>query len=200
VAGFAAVVLAGGGATRLGGVAKPALPVGGRPLLLRVLDAAAGASTRVVVGPPELAALLPPGVTLTREHPPGGGPVAGVAAGVRVLPAAAAHVAVLSADLPFLTATVLSGLSAAVRGGVDAAVLLDGSGRPQWLCSVWRRQGLERRLSAVGEPAGVRVRDLVGDAAVRQVAVPAGAVPPPWFDCDTEDDIRRAEEWLHDPR
>ena len=39
---FAAVVLAGGAAPRMGGAAKPAVRVGGTPLLTRVLDAAVG--------------------------------------------------------------------------------------------------------------------------------------------------------------
>ena len=49
---FAAVVLAGGAARRLGGAPKPARTVAGVPLLTRVLDAVAAADVRVVVGPP----------------------------------------------------------------------------------------------------------------------------------------------------
>jgi len=194
---FAAVVLAGGDARRLGGATKPALPVGGRPMLLRVLDAAPADSPRVVVGPPTLRPLLPDGVVLTQEQPPGGGPVAGLAAGVRAVPDGIAQVAVLSADLPFLTAEVLSGLCAARADGAEVAVLLDGSGRPQWLCAVWRSDALRRRLGAVGPTEGVRMRDLVGDATVRPVSVPDQPGPPPWFDCDTDEDLRRAEEWTH---
>src|SRR3954468_9055653 len=59
---YAAVVLAGGRAARMGGQAKPQLDVGGRPMLATVLAAVADARPRVVVGPPQ-------GV------PPGGGGV-----------------------------------------------------------------------------------------------------------------------------
>src|SRR5690606_25483675 len=151
---FAAVVLAGGAARRLGGAAKPARLVGGRPLLLRVLDATAGADPIIVVGPPALAPLLPAGVALVQEQPAGGGPVAGLDAGVRLVRAGRAQVAVLSADLPFLTPAVLHGLSVRLSAGGDVAVLLDDSGQPQWLCAVWSRAALGRRLSAVGDPAG----------------------------------------------
>ncbi|MYU19520.1 NTP transferase domain-containing protein, partial [Streptomyces sp. SID8361] len=48
---YDAVILAGGAARRLGGVDKPALRVGGRALLDRVLDACRGAGRTVVVGP-----------------------------------------------------------------------------------------------------------------------------------------------------
>lgn len=47
---FDAIILAGGRGSRLGGVDKGALPVGGRALLDRVLDAARAAERVVVVG------------------------------------------------------------------------------------------------------------------------------------------------------
>ncbi|PWU56748.1 hypothetical protein DLE60_25700, partial [Micromonospora globispora] len=43
VTAYAAVVLTGGAARRMGGVDKPARPVGGRPMLHRVLAAVAAA-------------------------------------------------------------------------------------------------------------------------------------------------------------
>ena len=196
--GLAAVVLAGGAALRLGGRAKPALPVGGRPMVLRVLDAVGAASPRIVVGPPELAPLLPPGVRLTRETPAGGGPVAGIAAGVRLLDVDATEVAVVSSDLPFLTPTVVGGLRAGLAASADVAVLVDDTGREQWLCAVWRRSALARCLTAVDPPAGRRVRDLVGGVAVHRLSVPVGSGPPPWFDCDTDEDLVSAEEWMTD--
>ncbi|MGH3739543.1 MAG: molybdenum cofactor guanylyltransferase, partial [Micromonosporaceae bacterium] len=80
--GYAAIVLAGGAARRLGGADKPGLAVAGRSLLSRVLDAVADAYPRIVVGPPRQ---LPGDVILTREQPPGGGPVAALAAGLAAL-------------------------------------------------------------------------------------------------------------------
>ncbi|PBO19632.1 molybdenum cofactor guanylyltransferase, partial [Streptomyces albidoflavus] len=49
---FDAVVLAGGGARRLGGVDKPGLRVGGRALIDRVLAACGQARMTVVVAAP----------------------------------------------------------------------------------------------------------------------------------------------------
>jgi molybdopterin-guanine dinucleotide biosynthesis protein A len=195
---FAAVVLAGGAARRMGGVAKPLLRVGGRPMLARVLDATAAARRRIVVGPPELGPALPAGVLRVQEEPPGGGPVAAIAVAVPMLPADGSHVAVISGDLPFLTPAVLSGLAQrlADAGDADLAVLLDESGARQWLCSMWRRSALERRLAAIGAADGARVRDLVGDAEVRDMVIAVRSGPPPWFDCDTDSDIRQAEEWI----
>ncbi|MEU6735450.1 DUF6457 domain-containing protein [Streptomyces physcomitrii] len=81
---FDAVVLAGGGARRLGGADKPGLRVGGRRLLDRVLTACAAAERTVVVAAPR-PTVRP--VRWTREEPPGSGPVAALAAGLRALDA-----------------------------------------------------------------------------------------------------------------
>ncbi|MBM0207341.1 nucleotidyltransferase family protein, partial [Micromonospora sp. STR1s_5] len=61
---YAAVVLAGGAARRMGGVDKPALPVGGRPMRDRVLAAVTDATPRVVVGATHA---VPAGVRVVRE-------------------------------------------------------------------------------------------------------------------------------------
>ena len=200
VSEFAAVVLAGGAARRMGGAAKPSVPVGGVPLLARVLEAAADARPRIVVGPLELTPLLPHGVSLTVEQPPYGGPVAALAAGVGLLEPTTDDVAVLAADLPFLDRTVLFGLRRALAGepDADAAVLLDADGRAQWLCAVWRLPALASRLRGFGDPYHRAMRDLVEGAAVVRVPAPTPDGPPVWFDCDTEDDVRRAEEWARE--
>ena len=109
-AGYDAVVLAGGAARRLGGADKPAVRVGGRPLLDRVLAACTGAASTVVVAEPRPTARS---VIWAREDPPGGGPLAALAAGLRHT--SAEHVVVLSADLPFLDEETVSRLLAVLR-------------------------------------------------------------------------------------
>src|SRR3954451_22611863 len=96
---YDAVVHPGGRGGPLGGVDKPALRVGSTSLLDRVLAAVRDASSVVVVGPLR-ATELP--VAWVREEPPGGGPVAALAAGLPLV--TAPLVAVLAADLPFLDA------------------------------------------------------------------------------------------------
>lgn len=191
---YAAMVLAGGAGRRIGGPAKPALPVAGRPMLHRVLAAVADAAPRIVVGPPGLP--LPPGIAArTQEQPPGGGPVAGTAAGLALLPPEAGYVALLAADLPLLTTAAVRELRrAASAGDLDGAVYVDGAGRPQWLCGVWRTGVLRSRLASLpGGPAGVPLWKLLGELPVARVSATGGG-PPPWWDCDTDADLRRAEE------
>ncbi|TDC64155.1 bifunctional protein IspD/ispF [Micromonospora sp. KC207] len=197
MADWAAVVLAGGAARRMGGVDKAGVPIGGRPMRDRVLDAVVDADVRVVVGP---AGPVPMGVRSTRESPPGGGPVAAVAAGLSLLPAGTPTVALLAADLPLLTRDAMRLLRDQLADpAVDGACLVDLDGRRQHLCGVWRvaplRVALDRLAAARGGSLdGASVRALLAGLAVRDVPWP-GAGPPPWFDCDTDEDVRRAEEW-----
>ncbi|MBA2552884.1 MAG: molybdenum cofactor guanylyltransferase [Geodermatophilaceae bacterium] len=188
---YGAIVLAGGRARRLAGRSKPELRLGGRRLLDLVLDAVPDADPRIVVGP-EMD--LPPNLQRVREEPAGGGPVAGLAAGLAVLGQDVEMVAVLAADLPFLTRPVISALSERVA---DGAVLVDDSGRDQLLIGVWRVGALRLAVAALPGVDGASLRALVARLDVARVSwdVPAGT-PPPWWDCDSAEDLRQAKEWL----
>ncbi len=186
------MVLAGGRGRRLGGPAKPVLPVAGTPMLLRVLSAAAAAEPRIVVGPPELAEVLPAGVRLTWERPPGGGPVAAMAAGLDLVERG--PVAVLAADLPLLSPMALDRLRTAL-GAADGVVYVDGAGRRQWLCGMWRLSPLRARLGVMaraGPLAGRSLGSVLGDLRVAVVAGAEGEQPP-WYDCDTPEELSAAE-------
>jgi molybdopterin-guanine dinucleotide biosynthesis protein A len=194
-------VLAGGQARRLGGADKPGVTVGGRTLAEHVVDAAAQASSVVVVGPerPELRLLRASGgLRFVREDPPGAGPVAALRRGIAEV--REPWVAVLAADLPFLRAQTLYELLTAGRNAVSSAspssgaILADAEGRPQWLAGCWRTTAL---LAALATHRGDSLRGLFAPLRPAQltVKVPAGE-PPPWLDCDTADDIRAAQEWF----
>lgn len=167
---YDAVVLAGGQGRRLGGAAKPDVVVAGRRLLDHALDAVAGAARRVVVGPESCARQ---GVLRTLEEPPGGGPVAGVDAGLAALGGDAAEtVVVLACDVP-RAAGLVPRLLAALADAPDAdgAVAHDGDHR-QHLVAAYRRAALVAALAALRADGGVRdrsVRRLV--AALRLVDV-----------------------------
>ncbi|SCE75770.1 Molybdopterin-guanine dinucleotide biosynthesis protein A [Micromonospora purpureochromogenes] len=209
VTAYAAVVLAGGAARRMGGRDKPALPVGGTPMRERVLAAVADAAPRILVGPADA---VPGDVLVTRERPPGGGPVAATAAGLALLPPDTTTVALLAADLPLLTREAVGVLLRAlhpepdaaspggpVADGPDGVCLVDDRGRRQPLCGVWRAAALRDALARLvgcrgGTPDGASMRELLAELRVRDLAW-SGSGPPPWFDCDTDSDVRRAEEW-----
>lgn len=199
MAGYAAIVLAGGAARRMGGVDKPSVLVAGRSMRDRVLAAVADADVRIVVGPP---GPVPAGVRVAREDPPGGGPVAAVAAGLALLPSSVTVVAVLAGDLPLLTGRAIGALRHRLADAdppADGVCFVDDEGRRQSLCGVWRVSALRAalgRLAAArgGSVAGASLRTLLAEVTVAELRW-SGDGPPPWFDCDTDEDVRRAEEW-----
>ncbi|WP_329382532.1 molybdenum cofactor guanylyltransferase [Streptomyces sp. NBC_01351] len=182
---YDAIVLAGGAARRLGGADKPALSVGGRTLLDRVLDACRDAGTTVVVGGRHPTSRP---VRWTREDPPGTGPVAALDAGLRET--TAELVLVLSADLPFLDRdTVRTLLNAPGGNGWDGAMLRDADGRDQPLVAAYRAEPLRREIALLatehGSLGGLPLRALTAELDLAHV----DAAPLASFDCDTWEDL-----------
>lgn len=178
------VVLAGGAGSRLGGVDKPGLDLGGRSSLDRVLDAVTGAGRIVVVGP-ERATAHP--VRWAREDPPGSGPLAGLRAG---LPLVAADVVVLlAADLPLLDAATVGRLVAAVPPD-GAALLVDAEGHEQYLLGAYDRAALVAAVAEVDPHRGIK--HVVARLAVVQVPDESGAA----VDVDTWADVEAVRRRL----
>jgi molybdopterin-guanine dinucleotide biosynthesis protein A len=176
-----AVVLTGGGSRRLGGQDKTRLQVGGRSLLDRVLAALPAAAEAVVVGP-EHDVVRP--ARFVREDPPGGGPVAALAAGLAAV--TGERVWLLAGDLPFLTPAALAELARH-----PAAMAVDAEGRDQPLLSCWDTAALRGALPA--QVQGAALRPVLGRLDVERVSLPGH--PPPWFDCDTPEALEQARAW-----
>ncbi|WP_159103260.1 NTP transferase domain-containing protein [Tsukamurella sp. 1534] len=176
----AAVIVAGGGAHRLG-ADKPELEVGGRRLLDAAIDAVAGART-VVVGPPRS---VPDHVAVVRETPPRGGPVAAIAAALEAVPREAATIAVLAADLPEVAPSDIARLAALrAASGAPVALAEDFRGRPQYLLAVWDAGALRSAVASLDGPEGAPVRALLPPDAPR--------LRLPLADVDTPEDLGRA--------
>jgi molybdenum cofactor guanylyltransferase len=188
---YTAVVLAGGKAARLGGQPKPQLRVGERTMLATVLAAVDDAQQRIVVGPPQP---CPDDVRRVREQPPGGGPVAALRAGLAEV--ATDVVALLAADLPFLTGGLVTELRA--RLAADGVIVVDDGGRDQYLLGVWRTAALRSATADVRGPTPLR-RVLAGLAVTRHRPSVEPGAPPPWTDCDTPADLARARAAVAPP-
>jgi molybdopterin-guanine dinucleotide biosynthesis protein A len=180
----------------MGGSDKPSEVVAGRSMRDRVLDAVGAADPRVVVGG---SVEVPAGVGYTREEPAGGGPVAAVAAGLAMVGDDASEVAVVAGDLPLLTADAVAILRRRLSTA-EGALFVDRNGRRQLLCGVWRAESLRRRLGDMASDRGGGMRG----PSMRVLVEPLDTVEvewaedglPPWFDCDTDDDLRKVREWL----
>ena len=217
------LILAGGEARRLDGADKPMVEIGGWTLLDRVIEAcveavhaarsrgtdageiASAHATRdsspdsvIVIGPKRPTRHV---VTWVREDPPGGGPVAAIAAGLAVC--RTPDVGVFAADLPFLSAATIHSLwtTLADSPAHDGAVAVDEDGREQWLTAVYRRDALLARIADQGADAlrGLPLRRLVKDLRLLRIK-PAGRSV---LDCDTWEDVaaarRIAEPGGHEP-
>ncbi|MCL2090826.1 MAG: NTP transferase domain-containing protein [Micrococcales bacterium] len=209
---WAAVVLTGGRARRLGGMAKADIVVGGRTLLTSTYAACRdlGAQVVVVVGPepdepPGLGPDGGPRLVWTREDPPFAGPARAVAAGVAALaqytPAPGAAVAVLACDMPevgralpvLARAVVADGGPAPGRTRPTApwwCVLATSSGpggaQVQWLLGIHRWEALRDACAALSPGgSGESVRELLAPLRARRIPVPDAAAA----DIDTWTDL-----------
>lgn len=200
VPAYDALILSGGRSSRLGGEPKALLRAGGRTLLARTVEAAAGAGQVAVVGPAEHlpAAGLAPGQCLSvREDPPYSGPAAAIGAGLDALDRAGARapwLLVLACDMPGIAAAVDALLEAA--GSPDGvppgtSLLACAEGRAQPLAGLHDTAALRaavRGQRGAGGLENLSVFKLLARVQRREVPVPAGSTS----DVDTWEDARRA--------
>lgn len=124
---FAAVLLAGGQASRLGGFDKASIELHGRTLLEHALDAVVDAAEVVVVGH-QVPTERP--VTFVLEDPRYGGPVAALLTGRDALLRSCPTLLVLAVDMPRVTMATVRRLHEAAAGR-DGAVLTGPDGHRQ---------------------------------------------------------------------
>lgn len=192
---FAAIFLVGGKARRFAGCAKSELVVGGATILERMLAGTEEAAARVVVGTrPADATPLPEGVLQVLENPPGSGPARAAQTGLASVPDDCERVAILGGDLPFLYSDAVRLLNerAHAAGPKSGAVFCDFAGRRQWLCGLWPTAQVRQNAARI-EP-GSPARLLFTGIEVESVTWEDPS-PPPWFDCDTPEDLDQARAW-----
>ena len=188
----AAIVLAGGRGSRMGGVDKPTLEVEERSMRASVLLAARSAlgegAPLVLVGEPG-ADVQSIGAVCVREEPPFSGPVAGLARGLAELERLGSTVEVvlvLGGDMPWLEPRVLGALVyECAEAPRKVAGAVDAGGRRQFLCAAWPRAVLARALSHVAGEGG----SLVGASAKSLYRALGELTPEPvqsaWLDVGT---------------
>lgn len=118
--------------------------------------------------------------------------MAGLDAGLRMIPEHVEVVALLAADHPHVTEETLSRLteSLSTPPPVAGCVLSDAEGAPQWLLGVWRTRVLRERMP--GEVRDQSLRKLLRPLEPRMVAA-AGSEAS---DIDTPQDLRRSVDEL----
>lgn len=140
-----ALILAGGQASRLGGVDKRELVIDGRTIFERQVEVLAPRVAEILVSSPRAIA----GYRTVVDAAPGLGPLAGIEAGLAA--ATTEWVLVVAGDMPYLTGAVLDLLLAPITTARDAIGIRIG-GLPEPLLCVLRRTValpiVARRLAA----------------------------------------------------
>ncbi len=162
-------MLTGGSAVRFQGADKASIEVAGVTLLEHVLGALAEVPDVVVVGD-QVVTSRPVG--FVREDPPGGGPAAGLLAGLAGFPRPPRLVVVLAVDMPLVTTATVRRLMLSAEE--DGALLVDEDGRRQYLCAIYRGEALLEAAPPLEEQHGLSMREAgLGPPAGRG----AGAAP-----------------------
>ncbi len=186
-----AILLAGGRGSRMGGIRKPLLEVGGRTLLDAAITAArrAGCDPIVGVGDPSLAiSAAATAIAWVREDPPFGGPAAAILAALPLIPAP--RTVVLACDLVHPEDAVAALRQA--NSGPDGVCLEDRSGRRQWLTAIYRTEALRSAAAGLEDAgAGASAATLLGGLSVATLSPPGGGEDLA-FDIDTWDDLTEA--------
>jgi molybdopterin-guanine dinucleotide biosynthesis protein A len=194
---LAAAILAGGRAARLGGIDKSTLPVGGVPILERILAAIGTQASHVFAVGDRYGAAAAAGLEVIEDPEPGLGALAAIHTAIVRSPCE--RTLVVGCDMPFITARLLAHLATvARRTGADVVMPRDASGY-QPLCAVYGRgcaAALHERIKrgerhAAVPPEGVRVVEVGRDelAAID----PEGLL---FVNVNTPDDYERARRLL----
>ncbi len=178
----AVIVLCGGTSRRLGWVDKTRASLAGTTVMDHLLDAVPSGWSIVCVGEERPTTRA---VTWRRESPPGGGPVAGIAAGSRTMDSPVC--VVVGGDMPF-AASALPMLVDALNAqpGLDAVLASDPEGRIQPLLAAYRCEALRAALPR--EPGGARLMAVVEAMRTDTVACDARTT----LDVDTPEALERA--------
>jgi molybdenum cofactor guanylyltransferase len=138
---IAGIVLCGGKSSRMG-TAKALLPFGGETMLQRVVRILGTVASPIVVVAAHGQELppLPPEAIVTHDERDGRGPLEGLRAGLKALPADADAAYITSCDVPLLVPAFVERMAAFADGHDIAVMEIDGFPHP--LSAVYRRRTL----------------------------------------------------------
>jgi molybdopterin-guanine dinucleotide biosynthesis protein A len=163
---LAAAILAGGQATRLGGVNKGTLSLGNAAIVDRQLEALRAVASTVFVVGPDSSAWSARGLTVVPDEVPGMGALGGIY--TAILHSPCDRTLVVACDMPFLSVEVLARMAAIE----DADLVIPTSARGhEPLCAIYTRACLpdirariaRGALQARTLPQGVRIAELGPD-------------------------------------
>lgn len=182
---MSAMILTGGSSSRFGSDKSQAM-MGADSLIENLLKSLPSEMEIVIVGPELLNASRQ--VKYTQEDPLGGGPVAAIEAGLKLIDSE--FVVIIATDMPFAS-QVLDALIQNLPVTEDATIPLDSAGIRQPLCAIYRREALVEALKELGNAQGQSVRNLIHILSVKELHLDP-ALQRILLDIDTPSDLERA--------
>ncbi|MBA2538086.1 MAG: molybdenum cofactor guanylyltransferase [Deltaproteobacteria bacterium] len=162
-----ALILAGGRATRFGGIAKHELVVDGERIFDRQVSVLAPRVSRIIVSSQHAIA----GYTTVADAVPDGGPLAGIAAGLAAV--TTPWLLVVAGDMPYLTGAVIDLVLGRIQA-CDDGVGIEIDGLPQPLICALRCEAARPALARMLETDQRKASRLLTDAGltIRWLAEP----------------------------
>lgn len=172
IAGCASAILAGGLATRMGGIAKGLIEVDGRTIIDRQLDVLRGLFDELILIANDPEPYRRFGLRIVGDERPGCGPLGGLQAALRAV--RSERLFLCACDMPALSADAVRLVAAADETADVVVPVVDG--RPEPLHARYRKAclpAIERKLSeerykVIGFFADVRVVE-IPEAELRRV-------------------------------
>jgi molybdopterin-guanine dinucleotide biosynthesis protein A len=189
----AALILAGGAGTRLGGADKAFLPLNGYPIITLLLRRLAPQTPHIAISANGDAtrfsafnlAVIPDGALC------GKGPLAGVAAGLAWAQSiGATELLTVPVDTPFIPANLLERLT-------PAPAVATYQGRQHHLVALWPTAALPQLLTFLAKPGAYKVRDALTLIAARQT--PFESPTDPFHNINTPEDLAAAQSTFPSP-
>ncbi len=200
------VILAGGESKRLGGLYKPLLEVGGRPMIQYSLEALRPVSDEILIvvrgreRAEKVAELAGPHVRIVEEpRSAPRAPLIGLIEGARS--AKTPVIMAAPADTPFISPRVYEVLSKELAGEcADAAVPAWPNGYIEPLIAVYRGEEFLRAASEVASRGDLRISSALSRLKVRFVPVERLSSNPErtFFNVNTAEDLHLAREMVGD--
>ena len=196
---IAAIVLAGGQATRLGGGDKPLRILGGKPMLAHILDRLEPqVGTIAISANGDPARFAEYGLPVLADEGRQAGPLAGVLSGMIWAKAESrSKVLTVAGDTPFFPLDLAARLSEAVAGHADHVAVAASGGRRHPVFAMWP-VSLQAELDGfLARSATFSVAAFLEQHRTTSVDFPmvsvAGKKLDPFFNVNTPEDLAEAE-------
>ncbi len=182
---WSALILTGGTSNRFGSDKSEAI-LQGKTLIDYLISSIPAGVPVVIVGPArdEFATTI----RVVQEDSPGGGPVAGIAAGLPLIETE--YVSVLATDMPY-SAALVPLLMKDLSDEVDGAIVVDEEGFQQPFSGIYRTLVLKRVLEEIAPVSGQSMRKLLNQLHVKEVRLSADERHL-LVDIDTPEDLIKA--------